>query len=68
MDALATDPTTPNPIINVTGNLTANVLADAFANVESTDLRVANVFMNAKDFADLRKLDRDTIDSAQCKY
>jgi HK97 family phage major capsid protein len=62
MDALATDPTTPNPDINVTGNLTANVLADAFANVERTDLRVANIFMNAKDFADLRKLDRDTLD------
>jgi len=63
MDAIATDATNPNPIINVTGNLTANVLADAFANVESTDLRVANVFMNAKDFADLRKLDRDTLDT-----
>lgn len=63
MDALATDPTTPNPDIAVSGNLTANVLADAFANVERTDLRVANVFMNAKDFADLRKLDRDTLDT-----
>jgi len=62
MDALATDPTTPNPDIPVTGNLTANVLADAFANIEQTDLRVANVFMNAKDFADLRKFDRDTLD------
>jgi len=62
MDALATDPTTPNPDINVTGNLTANVLADAFARIEETDLRVANVFMNARDYADLRKLDRDTLD------
>lgn len=62
LDALATDPTTPNPDINVLGHLTANVLADAFANIERTDLRVANVFMNAKDFSDLRKLDRDTLD------
>ena len=62
MDALATDPTAPNADINVTGNLTANVLADAFAAVERTDLRVANLFMNARDFADLRKLDRDTLD------
>ena len=62
MDALATDPTSPNPDLAVTGNLTANALADAFANVERTDIRVAYVFMNAKDFADLRKWDRDTLD------
>lgn len=63
MDALGTDVTSPNQPIPVTGNVTANVLADAFANVERTDLRVANVFMNAKDFADLRKFDRDTLDT-----
>jgi hypothetical protein len=62
MDALAADPTNPNPAIPVTGNLTANALADAFANVERTDMRVANVFLNAKDYADLRKWDRDTLD------
>lgn len=62
MDALAADPTNPNPDIPVTGNLTANALADAFANVERTDMRVANVFCNAKDYADLRKWDRDTLD------
>jgi hypothetical protein len=62
MDALAADATNPNPIIPVTGNLTSNALADAFANIERTDLRVANVFLNAKDYADLRKWDRDTLD------
>jgi len=62
MDALAADASNPNPAIPVTGNLTSNSLADAFANVERTDMRVANVFMNAKDFADLRKWDRDTLD------
>jgi HK97 family phage major capsid protein len=62
MDALAADPTNPNPSIPVTGNLTANALADAFANVERTDIRVATVFLNAKDYADLRKWDRDTLD------
>lgn len=62
MDAMAADPTNPNPIIPVTGNLTANALADAFANVERSDIRVATVFMNAKDYADLRKWDRDTLD------
>ena len=62
MDALAADPTNPNPVIPVTGNLTANALADAFANIERTDIRVATVFLNAKDYADLRKWDRDTLD------
>jgi len=62
MDALAADPTNPNPAIPVTGNLTANALADAFANIERTDIRVAIVFLNAKDYADLRKWDRDTLD------
>ena len=62
MDALAADPTNPNPAIPITGNLTANALADGFANIERTDVRVATVFLNAKDYADLRKWDRDTLD------
>jgi hypothetical protein len=62
MDALAADPTNPNPPIPVTGNLTANALADAYAAVERNDIRVATVFLNAKDYADLRKWDRDTLD------
>ena len=62
MDAVATDPTNPNADIAVTGNLTANALADAFAAIERSDIRVANVFLNARDYADLRKWDRDTLD------
>jgi HK97 family phage major capsid protein len=62
MDALAADATNPNTTQTVTGNLTANALVDAFTNVERTDMRVAYVFMNAKDFGDLRKWDRDTLD------
>lgn len=62
MDALSGDLTNPNPSIPITGNLTANALADAFASVERTDIRVATVFLNAKDYADLRKWDRDTLD------
>lgn len=62
IDALATDPTNPNIDIPVVGNLTANALADAFGEIERSDLRVANVFMNAKDYKDLRKWDRDTLD------
>ena len=44
------------------GGMTAAALSDAFANIESYDLRVANIFCNAKDFADIRKWDRDTLD------
>lgn len=62
LDAVCTDPTAPNPDIAVVGNMTSNALIDAFAAIERSDIRVANVFMNAKDYADLRKWDRDTLD------
>lgn len=62
MNALAADATNPNPDLTVTGNLTSNALADAFANVQRTDVRVSNIFMNAKDYSDLLKWDRDTLD------
>ena len=38
------------------------MLADAYANIERHDLRVARVFMNAKDYGDLRKFGRDILD------
>lgn len=62
IDATAADATNPNTDIVVTGNLTAGAIIDSFGNIEQHDLRVATVFMNAKDFADLRKWDRDTLD------
>ena len=62
MDAVCADPTAPNQTIEITGNLTSAALADGFAAIERWDLRVANIFMNAKDFSDLRKWDRDTLD------
>lgn len=62
MDALAADATNPNPTISVTGNLTSNALADAFASILRSDIRVANVFMNARDYSDLLKWDRDVLD------
>ena len=37
-------------------------IADAFALIERHDLRVARVFMNARDYADLRKFGRDILD------
>lgn len=45
-----------------TGNLTRDALADAFSEVEKHDLRIARVFMNARDFGDLRKFGRDQLD------
>lgn len=62
MDAVCDDPTAPNKTITITGNLTSAALADGFAAIERHDLRVAHIFMNAKDFSDLRKWDRDTLD------
>ena len=34
----------------------------SIAAIERSDIRVATVFLNAKDYADLRKWDRDTLD------
>jgi len=38
------------------------VLADAFALIERHDLRVARIYMNARDYADIRKFGRDILD------
>lgn len=64
IDALCDDPSAPNQDITVPGNLTPAALADAFGAIERNDLRVAYVFMNARDFTDIRKWDRDTLDPA----
>lgn len=67
MDAIATNGFDniaggENPDIPVVAPLNGAVLADAFAMIETHDLRVARVFCNAKDYADLRKLNRDILD------
>lgn len=49
-----------NPDIAVIAPISASVLADVFALVERHDLRVARVFLNARDVADVRKFGRDT--------
>jgi len=51
-----------NPDIPVVAPLSGDVLADAFSLIERHDLRVARVFMNARDYADLRKFGRDILD------
>lgn len=62
MDAVCDDATSPNQDIEIVGNLTSAALADGFAAIERNDIRVATIFCNAKDFSDLRKWDRDTLD------
>lgn len=61
-DAVAADPNAPNPDISVSAPITPDVLADSFADIERHGLRVARVFMNAKDYADVRKFGRDILD------
>lgn len=51
-----------NPDIPVVAPISPAVLADAFAEIERHDLRVARVYMNATDYADVRKFGRDVLD------
>ena len=51
-----------NPDIPVVAPVSGAVLSDAFALIERHDLRVARVYMNARDYADLRKFGRDILD------
>jgi hypothetical protein len=51
-----------NPDLNVVAPVSPSVLADAFAEVERHDLRVARIYMNAVDYADIRKFGRDILD------
>lgn len=51
-----------NPDIPVIAPVNGAVLADAFSLIERHDLRVARVYMNARDYADIRKFGRDILD------
>ena len=67
MDALATSGFDTlsggtNPDLAVVAPVSPGVLADAFAEVERHDLRVARIFMNAVDYTDIRKFGRDIFD------
>lgn len=52
-----------NPDIPVVAPVNGAVLADAFASIERHDLRVARIYMNAVDYADIRKFGRDILDT-----
>jgi hypothetical protein len=67
MDAIAVNgfdsiPGGTNPDIPVAAPLTPSVMADAFALIERHALRVARIYMNAVDYADIRKWGRDVYD------
>jgi hypothetical protein len=67
MDACATAgfdslPAQLNPDIPVVAPISGAVIADACALIEAHDLRVARIYMNARDYADLRKFGRDILD------
>jgi len=51
-----------NPDIPVVAPISGAVLSDAFALIERHDIRVARVYMNARDYGDLRKFGRDILD------
>ncbi len=51
-----------NPDVPVVAPVSPAVLADAFAEIERHDLRVARIYMNAVDYADIRKFGRDILD------
>jgi hypothetical protein len=51
-----------NPDMLVVAPVNPGVLADAFGMIEEHDLRVARVYWNAKDYADVRKFGRDVLD------
>ncbi len=51
-----------NPDVAVVAPISPSVLADAFAEVERHDLRVARIYLNAVDYADIRKFGRDILD------
>lgn len=51
-----------NPDVAVVAPISPSVLADAFAEIERHDLRVARIYLNAVDYADIRKFGRDILD------
>ena len=67
LDSIATAgfdslPAQLNPDIPVVAPISSAVLADAFALIERHDLRVARIYMNARDYSDVRKFGRDILD------
>lgn len=67
LDAIAVNgfdslPGQTNPDVQVVAPINSSVLADAYAEIERHDLRVARVYMNARDYGDIRKFGREILD------
>jgi len=67
LDSIATSgfdtlPAQTNPDVPAVAPISPAILADAFAEIERHDLRVARIYMNAVDYADVRKFGRDILD------
>jgi hypothetical protein len=67
LDAIATAgfdslPGQTNADIPVVAPISGAVFADAFSLIERHDLRVSRIYMNARDYADIRKFGRDILD------
>lgn len=67
LDAIAVNgfdslPGQSNPDVQVVAPINSSVLADAYAEIERHDLRVARVYMNARDYGDIRKFGREILD------
>ena len=67
-NALATDPDNPHLDINVSAPLMADSISDAIAAIEEHGLRAARIFMNGRDYSDIRKFDRDVIDPETMQF
>lgn len=62
INALAEDADNPHEDIVVAAPMTADAIADGIAYIEEHGLRAARIFMNGRDYADLRKVDHSVID------
>lgn len=62
MNALAADADNPHADIGISAPLTADAIADGIGAIEEHGLRAARIFINGRDYADVRKFDRDVID------
>jgi hypothetical protein len=62
MNALAADADNPHVDITAIAPLTADAIADGIGAIEEHGLRAARIFINGRDYADIRKFDRDVID------
>lgn len=62
VNALAADTDNPHLDISVAAPLTADAIADGIGAIEEHGLRAARIFINGRDYADVRKFDRDVID------